>query len=318
MVARLAAQAEEDDRAAAAPPAGPEMVPIRPGSFTMGISKAETKAEGWELDNHARPQHKVAIQHAFLLGKYPVTVGEYAEFTQAIGRKTEPPDFPQNDRHPAVNVSFADAMAYCQWLSDRTGLDYRLPSEAEWEYACRAGTQTARWWGNKLDPKMADFNRQGTTEVDAHRANQWGLYDMLGNVWEWCADPWHDDYEQAPTDGSAWTTGGSNEFRVVRGGSWYGGDGDDRSGYRGRCDEAPRPWVGFRLSSTPPCQSWWDQGPAESAEVAFRGSHDDNGPPVRTRGHGARPGPVTDDGRRTSPFIRGFEFFSLPPTQGRR
>ncbi len=228
----------------------PDMVLIRPGSFVMGISEEETKDHGFDWDDHARPQHNVAIPRLFLLGRYPVTVGEYAEFAQDTGRTPKPPEFQQNDRHPAVNVSWDDAAAYCEWLSERTGLHYRLPSEAEWEYACRAGTPTARWWGDAFDPKMANNNDKGTREVDAFPANPWGLHDMIGNVEEWCADPWHEDYKGAPSDGSAWTTGGSNDLRVVRGGSWDDTGGGHRSGDRGRDGGRSLPWVGFRLART--------------------------------------------------------------------
>jgi formylglycine-generating enzyme required for sulfatase activity len=228
----------------------PDMVLIRPGTFVMGISEEETKAHGWEYDKYARPQHTVVISRLFLLGRYPVTVGEYAEFAQETGRTPQPPEFPQNDRHPAVNVSWEDAMAYCEWLSDRTGLAYRLPSEAEWEYACRGGTVTARWWGDAFDPKMANLNSTSTSEVDAFPANPWGLHDMLGNVSEWCADPWHEDYKGAPSGSAAWTTGGSDHLRVVRGGSWVDLNRNNRSGYRGRFDRRSLPWVGFRLART--------------------------------------------------------------------
>ena len=241
----------ETDTGAEFAPDRPNMVLIRPGSFVMGISEAETLAVGIKhWDDHARPQHSVAISRLFLLGRYPVTRGEYAEFAQETGRTLESPEYEQNDRHPAVNVSFEDAAAYCEWLSERTGLTYRLPSEAEWEYACRAGTTWARWWGDKFDPQKANFNRKGTTEVDAFPANPWGLHDMLGNIQEWCADPWHVDYKGAPRDGSVWTTGGSKDLRVVRGGSWGNGSGSGRSGSRNGSGEAPRPWVGFRLSRT--------------------------------------------------------------------
>jgi len=227
----------------------PAMVLIQPGSFLMGIPAAESKTQGGGWDQHARPVHRVTLRHLFLLGRYPVTRGEYAAFARDTGRTPEPPDFEQTDRHPAVNVAFADAVAYTEWLSARTGLHYRLPSEAEWEYACRAGTTTAHYWGDSFDPALANNNDKGTTEAGAYKPNPWGLYDMIGNVFEWVADPWHDDYKGAPKDGSVWTTSGS-DGRVVRGGAWSNDGRSHRSGDRIWGYEGSRPWVGFRLART--------------------------------------------------------------------
>jgi formylglycine-generating enzyme required for sulfatase activity len=230
---------------------GPEMILIQPGRFMMGIPAAESKREGTEsVDTWARPQHRVTISRPFLLGKYPVTRGEYAEFVRETNRPWQPPDFEQTDRHPAVNVRWGDAVEYADWLSRRTGQHYRLPSDAEWEYACRAGTKTARYWGEEFDPKHGNFDPERTTEVDAYQPNKWGLFDMLGNVAEWVADTWHQNYKGAPNDGSAWTTPGS-EGRVLRGSWWRSGHGDDvRCGSRGRGGEVPSPRVGFRLART--------------------------------------------------------------------
>ncbi len=227
----------------------PAMRLIQPGSFLMGIREAETDAEGWDYDRHARPVHRVTLRHLFLLGRYAVTSGEYAEFVRDTGRASKPPAYQQTDRHPAVNVAFADAVAYAEWLSTRTGLRYRLPTEAEWEYACRAGTRTARYWGDRFDPKMASNNDKSVNEVGAYPPNPWGLFDMIGNVFEWVADSWHDDYDAAPADGSAWTTGGS-VAHVIRGGSWVDFHRIHRSGYRSRDDGGARPWIGFRLART--------------------------------------------------------------------
>jgi formylglycine-generating enzyme required for sulfatase activity len=227
----------------------PEMVLIQPGSFVMGVSEAEQKAEGAGWDRHARPQHTVSFQRPFLLGKYPVTKGEYAEFAAETRRDWAAPDFPQTDRHPAVNVSWDDAVAYAAWLSRRTGHRYRLPSEAEWEYACRAGTTTPRYWGDKLDRAKGNFGGKGTTEVDAYPANPWGLHDLLGNVLEWVEDPWHDSYDGAPCDGTAWTSNGE-PGRVLRGGSWNDNLRINRAGGRVRYNSRPLPWAGFRLART--------------------------------------------------------------------
>jgi formylglycine-generating enzyme required for sulfatase activity len=228
----------------------PDMVLIPPGSFLMGIPTEESEREGIETaDDDARPQHKVTIKRAFLLGRFPVTVGEYAVFARETKREWQKPKFPQTDRHPAVSVSFTDAIAYTQWLSERTGDRYRLPSEAEWEYACRAGTAMARYWGDAFDPSKANASSDGTTEVDAFPANQWGLRDMLGNVLEWVEDRWYQSYRRAPNDGSAWITG-RNPNRVARGGSWANTYAACRAGYRFPIGERFQPEPGFRLART--------------------------------------------------------------------
>jgi len=235
----------------------PETVEIPAGSFLMGVPEAESKREGTD-DGDARPVHKVTIAHTFFLGKYPVTRGEYTAFAAETGRDDESwsrPRFPQNDRHPVVNVSVEDAEAYLAWLTDKTGQTWRLPSEAEWEYAARAGTSTARYWGDAAgDPgEHAHFSKSygdagGTAAVGGFDPNQFGLYDMLGNVWEWTADPWHGSYARAPANGSAWTTGGDAR-RVLRGGAWYGGARHVRSAYRlGRRPEDRRDDLGFRFA----------------------------------------------------------------------
>jgi formylglycine-generating enzyme required for sulfatase activity len=239
-------------------PDAPEMVVIPPGRFVMGIPKAETESLGLAtIDNWARPQHEVRISRPFLLGRFPVTVGQFATFVADTGHDmgTEAenwrtPGFPQTDAHPVVCVSHADAVAYAGWLSDRTGGRYRLPSEAEWEYACRAGTTTARWWGDDWDPEFANGNREHTTEQGAYKANPFGLYDMLGNVWEWCADGWHDTYTRAPTDGSAWQAR-KPMSRVMRGGAWYHVLRSARADYRNYDIASVRAsWLGFRLART--------------------------------------------------------------------
>lgn len=211
---------------------GPEMVLIPPGTFTMGVPEAESKREGTEdTDKHARPQHKVSIARPFWLGKYPVTRGQYAVFATETGRGGDPwasTNFEQDDRHPVVNVSHQDAQAYLKWLSDRTGHMYRLPSEAEWEYAARAGQPAARYWGEAAGKpgEHAHFSSTlglagGTCPVGTFRANDFGLYEMLGNVWEWIEDNWHENYDGSPADGTAWiATVEVAARRVLRGGSW--------------------------------------------------------------------------------------------------
>jgi formylglycine-generating enzyme required for sulfatase activity len=196
----------------------PEMVIIEPGVFEMGSPADEqdrTDAEG--------PQHEVTIGRRFALGKYPVTFAEYDAFCSGIGRP--PPDDRGwgRGRRPVIMVSWHDAQAYCEWLFKETGKPYRLPSEAEWEYACRAGTTTPYSCADTITDTDANFGRKvgSTTEVGTYPPNPWGLYDMHGNVWEWIEDVRHDTYEGAPADGSAWTDGeGKESARVLRGGSW--------------------------------------------------------------------------------------------------
>ena len=188
----------------------PELVEIPSGKFMMG--------------NEERPQHEVRIDYRFAVGRYPVTFEEYDRFAAESGRRQSNDNWGRG-RRPVIYVSWKDAKAYVAWLSKQTVQPYRLLSEAEWEYACRAGTTSRYWWGNDLPtPKQANFGRNvgKTTEVGAYPANPWRLYDMHGNVWEWVEDCWHESYEGAPSDGSAWLEkdGGDCSRRVLRGGSW--------------------------------------------------------------------------------------------------
>jgi len=226
----------------------PELVEIPPGSFFMGSSDDDDLA--YEIEH---PRHKVTISRPFALGVYPVTFDEFDVFCEAADH-----DKPEDGgwgrvRNPVINVSWNDAVAYCQWLSTETGADYRLPSEAEWEYACRAGTETAYWWGEQWDPQMANADRsvEKTTKVGAYPANPWGLHDTHGNVWEWVEDVWHDNYEGAPDDGTAWTEGGDATDRVLRGSSWSGDPGSTRSAVRNGYSSTFRISIlGFRVSKT--------------------------------------------------------------------
>jgi formylglycine-generating enzyme required for sulfatase activity len=232
---------------------GPEMVLIPAGSFVMGSPDSEP---GQYHDEG--PAHRVTIARPFWLGRYPVTRGEYAVFAGETGHgdnQWQDPGFPQDDRHPVVNVSHQDAEAYVAWLSAKTRQTYRLPSEAEWEYAARAGTIAARYWGEAAgEPgKHARFSKErgdagGTAPVGCFPPNPFGLYDMLGNVWEWCADPWHDTYLGAPTEGSVWANGGA-AGRVLRGGSWFNAARGVRSAYRTPVVPLDRlGFVGFRCA----------------------------------------------------------------------
>jgi formylglycine-generating enzyme required for sulfatase activity len=185
---------------------GMEFVWIRPGSFTMGSEKGE--------DNE-KPAHQVTIREGLYMGKYEVT---QAQWRQAMGTN---PSESKSDGLPVGNVSWSDAQQFIGKLNEMNdGFVYRLPSEAEWEYACRAGT-TGDDVGNLASMAWYNDNSGGQAHpVGQKRANAFGLYDMHGNVWEWCVDTWHKDYNGAPADGSAWTTGGDINLRALRGGSW--------------------------------------------------------------------------------------------------
>jgi formylglycine-generating enzyme required for sulfatase activity len=202
----------------------PALVELPLGSFIMGATDDDKFVTDTE-----RPAHRVALAHRFALGRFPVTVGEYRAFAP-LHAPGDDPDW------PVVNVSWDDAQSFCAWLTSATGQPFRLPSEAEWEYACRAGTRASFVSGGDITPAKANFlyaedgQRIGIgqrTIVGRYAPNAFGLHDLHGNVCEWTGDAWHRDYNGAPTDGSAWlTTGGSAwlagepDRRVIRGGAW--------------------------------------------------------------------------------------------------
>jgi formylglycine-generating enzyme required for sulfatase activity len=217
----------------------PEMVVIPAGSFLMGSPETEQGR-----NSNEGPQHRVTFARPFALGRFPVTFEEYDG--RYYGRKEKKPGDEGwgRGRRPVINVDWEDADLYCLWLRGATGQAYRLPSEAEWEYACRAGTTTPFWMGATISTDQLNYDgastcgrgargryRGQTTPVDAFPPNPWGLYDIHGNVWEWCADRWHDTYRGAPTDGSPWLQG-TDWRRVVRGGSWNSGPENVRSAFR--------------------------------------------------------------------------------------
>ncbi|WP_397194754.1 formylglycine-generating enzyme family protein [Nodosilinea sp. FACHB-141] len=208
------------------------MVLVPGGTFLMGSSDDEP-----ERKEDEGPQHEVTVP-PFFMGRYPVTQAQWrvvAAMSQ-VKRELHPdPSRFKGDNRPVEQVSWYDAVEVCARLSAHTSRQYRLPSEAEWEYACRAGTITPFYFGNTLTTEVANYKgnstyadgpegeyRAETTPVDHFGiANAFGLCDTHGNVNEWCQDHWHDSYAGAPTDGSAWIEGGNPDKRILRGGSWY-------------------------------------------------------------------------------------------------
>jgi formylglycine-generating enzyme required for sulfatase activity len=255
---------------------GPEMERVPNGHFQMGSPPGEGNRASDE-----GPLHPVLLQNAIAFGRFEVTRGEFERFVKGTGyvtnaekgnscstRTTHPGanwrrvGFDQDATHPIVCVSWDDAQAYADWLSEETGKRYRLPTEAEWEYAARAEKTTRFWWGDEVNEKdaiWANCNGCGDTEWDGRRtapvgqfpANDFGLHDMSGNVWEWVQDCWHESYEGAPEDASPWleTDGGDCNRRVLRGGSWDNAPGLVRSASRFGGTAANRSsFVGFRLA----------------------------------------------------------------------
>jgi formylglycine-generating enzyme required for sulfatase activity len=257
----------------------PEVIVLPPGQFTMGDLAPPQQVEewkgerpydrGWEL-----PAHAVAISKPIAMGRFEVTKAEYAAFVSATHRAQEPgcwtrqkgewalrpekswhdPDFAQGDRDPVVCVNRADVDDYLAWLSQTTGARYRLPTEAEWEYAARAGTTTDYAWGNELGQGRANcrncgspWDGKGTAPVGSFAPNAWGLHDMNGNVWEPLQDCFHIGYGGAPSDGSSWNDAAC-AVRVLRGSSWYDLGAGMRSAFRGRGNPLNRICdLGFRV-----------------------------------------------------------------------
>jgi formylglycine-generating enzyme required for sulfatase activity len=188
------------------------------------------------------------------MGKYPITQAQWKAIASRTDLKVEKDldlnpahfkDRPDSDRRPVEQVNWDHAIEFCARLSKLTVREYRLPSEAEWEYACRAGTTTPFYFGETITGELANYDasntyaeeakgeyRQQTTPVGQFPPNAFGLYDMHGNVWEWCADTWHDNYDGAPTDGSVWTENGDDNRSLPRGGSWYFNPFGCRSAFR--------------------------------------------------------------------------------------
>jgi formylglycine-generating enzyme required for sulfatase activity len=224
---------------------GPEMVVIPAGTFRMG------DIQGGGLESE-RPVHTVRIPKPFAIGRYEVTFEEYDQFAAATRRELPDDERWGRGRLPVINVSWNEAMDYAEWLSQQTAKPYRLPSEAEWEYAARAGTGTKYWWGNEMKSGVANCDPDSrSTPVGSFKPNPFGLYDTAGNVWEWIQDCWHENYEGATTDGWAWNEAGGGHCgrRVIRGGSWNSTPGSLRVSYRSGVDaDSCFNYVGFRLA----------------------------------------------------------------------
>ena len=227
----------------------PQMVVVPAGDYMMGSPSSEE----YRSDDES-PRHRVTISKPFAVGKYEVTRGEFREFVSDTGHSSgrgcnfwagekwkksdvyswRNPGFEQGEDDPVVCVNWNDAKAYVKWLSGETGHQYRLLSESEWEYVARAGTTAPFYFGRTISTDQANYNgeyvygsgrkgvyREKTVSVGSFPSNGYGLHDVHGNVLEWVEDCWHSDYSGAPTDGSAWTSGGNCNRRVLRGGSWY-------------------------------------------------------------------------------------------------
>lgn len=232
----------------------PELVVLPAGRFLMGSpenEKGRSSEEG--------PRHEVTIVHPFAVGRYPVTFAEWDAFVAAGGTRHKPDDEGWgHGRQPVIHVSWNDAQAYLAWLRDQTGQPYRMLSEAEWEYAARAGSQTCYPWGDAPGKNKANFDGSGsqwsnrqTSPVGSFAPNAFGLHDMIGNVWEWVQDTWHDSYLDAPDDGRAWEEG--SDSRVVRGGSWFYSSVLCRAASRHWCSPVLRlNLLGFRVCCSPP------------------------------------------------------------------
>nr|WP_025599392.1 SUMF1/EgtB/PvdO family nonheme iron enzyme [Burkholderia sp. WSM2230] len=215
--ARPAAASESRDCAAC-----PIMIALPAGSFSMG-SNSDDPSE--------KPVHHVTIGAPFAIGKYEVTVEQWNACVAANACPKLTPETNANKAAPARDLSWDDAQQYVQWLARTTGKPYRLPTEAEWEYAVRGGTTTAYWWGDQMRKGNANckdcgepWHKEGPEAAGSFAANPYGLYDMNGSVWEWTADCWHNSYQSAPVDGRAWENPGC-DMRVIRGGSWREGGG---------------------------------------------------------------------------------------------
>ncbi|MGL5793081.1 MAG: formylglycine-generating enzyme family protein, partial [Waterburya sp.] len=234
-----------------------DLIGIPGGKFLMGSPVEEVEREVEES-----PQHLVAIR-PFFLSKYPITQAQW----QAV-MNDNPSRFVESNiiksKKPVERVSWFDCGLFCEKLSALIGRQFRLPTEAEWEYACRGQTQTPFHFGSTIGTELANYNgedvygsgfegenRRKTTDVDSFFANRFGLYDLHGNVAEWCADTWHSNYQDAPDDGGAWTSNNSKDLRVLRGGSWLHLPGNCRAAQRFKSTpKSKSDAFGFRIASS--------------------------------------------------------------------
>jgi formylglycine-generating enzyme required for sulfatase activity len=237
---------------------------IPAGEFLMGAPEDELESR-----ENERPQHRVQVPQ-FLMGRYPVTQAQWlvvAGYPQETQELTPDPSHFKGDNHPVENVSWDDAQEFCNRLSVKTGKTYCLPSEAQWEYACRAGTTTPFHYGEIITSELVNYDgnrtyndspkgeyRESTSEVGQFPANEWGLHDMHGNVWEWCEDGWYDDYNGASSDGRAWfETDRKDLERLLRGGSLGNSPEICRSACRKNLTHDNRiNCLGFRVSCIAP------------------------------------------------------------------
>ena len=264
----------------------PEMVVVPAGSFKMGSPATTAGGESYQGEGLIR---RVSIGQPFAVGVHEVTRGEFARFVRAMGRSMgntcamwdagegqavestgrnwRNPGFIQTDRHPVVCVGWTDAQAYVKWLSQETGKRYGLLSESQWEYVARSGTRTSRYWGASESGQCRHANgadtstgfewgvscndgHARTSPVGNYSANGFGLYDVLGNVWEWTQDCWNASYRGAPSDGSAWESGYCTQ-RVARGGSWHNPPWVLRPAFRHKAATVYRSHLlGFRVART--------------------------------------------------------------------
>ena len=224
----------------------PEMVQLKAGAFAMGA------ADGQPFE---RPKHTVTISKPFAIGRREVTFDEWDACVAAGGCSYTPADRGWGrGQRPVINVSWNDAVEYVGWLAKQTGLPYRLPSEAEWEYAGRGGTQTTFYWGTSVGTNHASCHGCGpsttmqSSPAGSFAPNPFGIFDTSGNAAEWVQDCWHDGYRGAPADGSAWVTAGCGE-RVLRGGSFANEPNYVRSASRFKYDNDVRYYAnGFRVA----------------------------------------------------------------------
>jgi len=221
-----------------------ELVVVPPGDFVMGSNDTP----------YEKPEHLISIRKPFAIGRREVTFAEWDTCADAGACKVRPEDhgWGRGDR-PVINVSWEDAKLYVAWLSQKTGQKYRLPSEAEWEYAARAGTRTPFWWGREAGAGHAQCDgcgspiKQQVVPAGSFRPNGFGLYDTSGNAAEWVEDCWNDSYRNAPKDASPWTSGDCR-LRVLRGGNFLSKASDVRSSARFRYDVDVRYYAnGFRV-----------------------------------------------------------------------